>query len=115
MAALGLSQAEVSRRLGVSDSLVNRWISGERLPTTEMVPALAILLNVSADWLLGLTETEVSSVAEDGDHYAVEELTAARAEIDRLRGQLEEIAEALERGADHPTDNHRGRAAGRRP
>lgn len=49
--ALGMTQAEVAQRLGVSYQAVSKWENGT-LPNVEMLAGLAALLRVSADELL---------------------------------------------------------------
>lgn len=54
----GLSQADLSRRIGVDRSTVSQILSGQgaRLPNAQVVAECARALDVSADWLLGLSE-----------------------------------------------------------
>lgn len=51
----GWTQAVLARRLGRSERSVGDW-ERERLPDTLSLRALAVALEVSADWLLGLSE-----------------------------------------------------------
>ncbi|MCX6019851.1 MAG: XRE family transcriptional regulator [Chloroflexi bacterium] len=48
----GLSQAELGQAVGASTSLISRWESGEREPSSTQVLALARALGVSVDYLL---------------------------------------------------------------
>jgi DNA modification methylase/transcriptional regulator with XRE-family HTH domain len=50
--ALGLSQAELARKLGISKSLFSRIEAGERQPTDSQVAALAQQLQIPADLLI---------------------------------------------------------------
>jgi len=50
-----LSQKDVAAKIGVSNSVVSNYERDYRDPDTENLKKLAILLNVSADYLLGLT------------------------------------------------------------
>jgi transcriptional regulator with XRE-family HTH domain len=44
LAAAGLSQSELARRIGVDQSQVNRWVSGRLVPTyPQLCRALAFL------------------------------------------------------------------------
>lgn len=71
----GITQAELARRLGVTRSGVNAWEMGITIPSTQYVVELAMLFNVSSDYLLdieksatvsveGLTDREIAAVLE---------------------------------------------------
>lgn len=49
---LGLSQAELARRLHISASAVGMYEQGRREPSLDLVVALAEELDVSTDYLL---------------------------------------------------------------
>lgn len=51
-------QADVARRLGVSDAAVSRWISEGRVPDTLLLVALADLLHMAPKDLLGADYVE---------------------------------------------------------
>jgi transcriptional regulator with XRE-family HTH domain len=55
----GLSRAAFAARIGLDRSTLSQLLSPEnaRLPRAETIAALAREMQVSADWLLGLTET----------------------------------------------------------
>ena len=52
----GESQADIARETGVSMPAVNRWENGNRTPRSDSIVALCKHYNVSADWLLGLSD-----------------------------------------------------------
>ena len=54
----GVSQAVLAKRVGVTRSAVNAWEMGLSIPTTQYVAQLAQLFHVSADFMLGLDNTE---------------------------------------------------------
>ena len=55
MAARGVSQAELSRRVGADRSTISALLqAGTRLPTAQLAADCAAALEVSCDWLLGL-------------------------------------------------------------
>ena len=62
----GLSQEALAERLGVSRQAVSKWETGEALPETGKLAALAAELGVSVDWLLSEAELEESQ-ARSGD------------------------------------------------
>ncbi len=58
----GLTQAELARRLGVTRSGVNAWEMGISVPSTQYIVELALLFEVSTDYLLGIDTTATVSV-----------------------------------------------------
>ena len=72
----GMTQAELSRKLGITRSGVNAWEMGLSIPSTQYVVELALLFNVSTDYLLGLSSTATVSVAglQDREIAAIVEL-----------------------------------------
>lgn len=71
----GMTQSELARKLGITRSGVNAWEMGISIPSTQYIIELALLFDVSTDYLLdlpnkatisveGLTEREIASVVE---------------------------------------------------
>ncbi|MBR2735111.1 MAG: helix-turn-helix transcriptional regulator [Clostridia bacterium] len=69
------TQSAVARKLGITRSSVNTWEMGISVPSTQYIVELAMLFNVSSDYLLdisrnasinvtGLSEKEVAVVKE---------------------------------------------------
>lgn len=52
--ALGWSQVELAKRLGVAKQTVSNWENENIQPSIEMLVRLAKLFNVTTDYLLGL-------------------------------------------------------------
>lgn len=50
--ALGKSQAEVARAMGVSPTKLNNWLRGDNYPSNLVIVALCDRYNITADWLL---------------------------------------------------------------
>ena len=50
------SQKEIAEKLGISESNITNWKNGENLPSLEILYKLCLLLNESADYLLGLND-----------------------------------------------------------
>lgn len=48
----GLTQMEVAKQLGVTDSAVNQWETGKTTPNTKRLSELARLYNCTIDELL---------------------------------------------------------------
>jgi transcriptional regulator with XRE-family HTH domain len=51
---LGMTQDNVTRALEVSSAQMSKWERGEQMPSCGNIAALAKILHVSADYLLGL-------------------------------------------------------------
>ena len=60
---MGMTQAELARRLGVTRSGVNAWEMGISVPSTQYIVELAGIFGVSTDYLLGVDNTAGISVA----------------------------------------------------
>ena len=67
----GLSQSALAKKVGVTRSAVNAWEMGLSIPTTQYVAQLAQLFHVSADFMLGLDNTEaiyIGGLSEEEKH-----------------------------------------------
>lgn len=65
--ARGWSQAELSRRLGITRNGVNSWEQGLSMPSPACLVDLAKVFGVSTDYLLGLerlTTVDVTGLAD---------------------------------------------------
>ena len=54
MEAKGITQAELAARVGVSRSVVHGWVHGVFVPKTDKLSRIALVLNVSEAWLMGI-------------------------------------------------------------
>lgn len=52
--ASGLTQTEIAKRLGVNQSTVNKYMRIDKFPSLETFANLCIVLDVSADEILGI-------------------------------------------------------------
>lgn len=59
----GLTQSELARKLNITRSSVNAWEMGISTPSTQYIVELAALFSVSADYLLGLNQERIISIA----------------------------------------------------
>lgn len=50
-----MTQSDVANALDVTVQTVSNWENGRRCPDAETIRALVMLFNVTADWLLGLS------------------------------------------------------------
>lgn len=49
-----ISQSELAKRIGMSQSVVNNYCTGKREPTLDGLISICKVFNESADYLLGL-------------------------------------------------------------
>lgn len=54
MEAKGISQSTLASRVGVSRSVVHGWVHGDFVPKTDKLHRIALVLNVSEAWLMGV-------------------------------------------------------------
>ena len=64
----GLSQKEVAKRLNISESGYAHWEQGRTEPSTEFLKKLCILLQVSADYLIGIENDDGSRIDEEFEY-----------------------------------------------
>lgn len=67
----GLSQSALAKKIGVTLSAVNAWEMGLSILTTQYVAELTQLFHVSADYMLGLDNTEsiyIGNLSEEEKH-----------------------------------------------
>ncbi len=50
------TQKEIANAIGISESNITNWKNGQNLPSVEVLYKLCVLLDESADYLLGLTD-----------------------------------------------------------
>ena len=58
--AKGLTQRSLAQRIGVTEAVMSRYISGEREPKPDMLANIATALGVTSDYLLGIEYDEFS-------------------------------------------------------
>lgn len=52
----GMTQTEIARKIGVTQSSVGQYLSGRSLPALDTFARLCQVLDVSPEYLLGLSE-----------------------------------------------------------
>lgn len=55
-------QKELAAHLGIPDNTISYFCSGKRVPNAEQIIEIAKFLNVSADYLLGLTDNKTTDI-----------------------------------------------------
>ena len=58
----GLSQSDLSDRIGVSIQSISKWENDNTMPDISQIVPLAAVLGVSTDWLLGVGMNEDSDM-----------------------------------------------------
>ena len=56
------SQKEIAQILHISESNITNWKRGQNLPSVDILYKLCVLLEVSADYLLGLEDESGSKI-----------------------------------------------------
>lgn len=92
--ALGISENELARRLGISQSTLNGYTLGKRTPSYEFAETvLNAFSDISAEWLLrGKGSMYISDIPADSD---TDEMLDLKAEITRLRVEREEMQKRI--------------------
>ena len=54
----GMMQKELAEKIGVSEIVISRYVHGGRIVSVPILIEICKALNVSADYLLGLSEVE---------------------------------------------------------
>ncbi|MBX9454485.1 MAG: helix-turn-helix domain-containing protein [Mesorhizobium sp.] len=87
--AVGLSAAQLARRIGVQSSTIQAWESDRSQPRANRLSMLAGVLNVSLSWLLYGVGT--SPIEETGAELA----ESVAFQLDRLKRLHQETAEVI--------------------
>lgn len=93
--ANNLTQQELADRIGVSVGAIKHWEQGKGEPNTAMLVSMAVLFNVSCDYLVGRSPIHELAVTDDDIQRVigvVEELPQPHREA------LFKYAELLKRG-----------------
>lgn len=56
MQQANITSAQLSKQTGIGRSSISQWLSNKYVAKHDKVTALAAVLNVSPDWLLGTTD-----------------------------------------------------------
>ena len=55
-----ITQRDLAQDIGVTESAISKYISGERIPNSEIISNLATALGTTSDYLLGLSNNKSS-------------------------------------------------------
>ena len=70
-----LTQTELAEKIGISRISLGNYESGKRHPDSQVIQLLCKKLNVSADYLLGITDTENQAYAEIAETTGLDEMS----------------------------------------
>lgn len=62
LAAANLKQKDLAKELDVTDNTVSYWCNGTRTPNTDQIIQIARVLNISSDYLLGLSDVAITDI-----------------------------------------------------
>ena len=91
--ALGLSQADLARKLGIKQKTIQAWEDDVSEPRANRLQMLSGILNVSIMWLMNGDGEGVSPPSDDAEPAA--DVTAVLTEIRQIRSQMTQNAERL--------------------
>lgn len=74
-----MTQKEVAERVGLPPSLISHFENGTRCPAFENMRRLALSMQVSADYLLGISE--VMEMRLESSEYDISALTLANRDL----------------------------------
>lgn len=60
LALRNMTQKELAKRIGVTDNTISYFCNGKRTPNIEQIISISKVMNISADYILGLSETATS-------------------------------------------------------
>lgn len=83
----GLTQSAVAKKLNITRSSVNAWEMGISVPSTQYIIELALLFDVSADFLLGIDKSSTLNV----EGLKSNEIIAIKELIDCLKKRKKEL------------------------
>ncbi|MDN6417585.1 MAG: helix-turn-helix domain-containing protein [Lactiplantibacillus plantarum] len=64
MQQANITSAQLSKQTGIGRSSISQWLSNKYVAKHDKVTALAAVLNVSPDWLLGTTDVATAVAPE---------------------------------------------------
>ena len=93
--AAALSKVSLAKSLGITKQSLNSWLTGKALPTADKLHELAAFFNVSADYLLGLTDNphinkQIVPDTDDVVYLDAQSPALTPEELDALRALIRE-------------------------
>jgi len=87
----GGSPAQLAAALGIDRSVVSKWKQGSTAPRASRLIAMCVVLDVSADWLLGLSD----QIQPDAARRMISRLRKLQKVIDQTIEDLEEVSDGV--------------------
>lgn len=91
-----VNQTNFARKFGVKQTTYSCWEMGTREPSITMLTKIISDSNISADWLLGLSDDRTGKVTTIADPQQSIKIAALESEITRLKGENAGLRHALE-------------------
>lgn len=60
MEDFNLNQTDLSKKIGISNVTISRYLTGDRTPRLDVITRLASFFNVSVDYLLGFSDNKLN-------------------------------------------------------
>ena len=89
----GLTQRMLATLIGTTEQSVSRWANGNRTPNADMLYKMCKALDVSADYLLGLSEERANNM----EKLKAELLDKIKKLWEENQDDLQEAADAIEK------------------
>lgn len=83
----GLTQVALAKKLGITRSSVNAWELGISIPSTQYIVELALLFNVTTDYLLDVN----TSAAINTEGLSAEDLKVLYSLVQHLKKRKSDI------------------------
>lgn len=98
----GFSATELAARIGVTNTTVSRWRTGNQVPGPAMVEAMADELRVAPEWL---TRPVRNATSKPNFRGSIAQLKQERGALGGRMAWLEEVSSQLEEFVDYPAVN----------
>lgn len=98
----GFSATELAARIGVTNTTVSRWRTGNQIPSASMLEALASELRVAPEWL---TRPIRNAISRPNFRGSIAQLKQERSLLGARMAWLEEVSAQLEEFVDYPAVN----------
>lgn len=61
----GITQGELAEEIGITQETMSRYLTATRVPNANVILLTAKILNVSCDYLVGLSQVQTSKSVDD--------------------------------------------------
>lgn len=84
--AKGLSQSEVSKKIGIAKGTISTYERNVKNPSMEIIIKLAVLYNVSVDYILGFTDRAciyLDDLSKENQQVVIKTISTLKDELNR--------------------------------